>query len=187
MENIHDKDIKDWEYLTSNVFNDNEKIELAIDIFRKRIENRYFKAIDILLNGDNSSAFAIISLDCLLIETLQSFYDWLLESKGQSEILYKEFLTKSLFKSVFNDELAIKFYKNFRCWLLHQWEIFEKSLISNDQNKVIKLSTNWITVNYIKFHKLLLIEFKAYIGLLKDDSQITLRNNFMKKMNSIYS
>jgi hypothetical protein len=189
MENIHNKDIKDWGDLFGDVwqdFTEIQKLELAIDIFNKRITGRYLEPINILLKSGQNFAFAVISIDCLLIETLQSFYDWLPESNWRSRKLFNKFLTTSLFGSYFNNINAEVFYNNFRCWLLHQWEIFEKSLISEDQDEIIRNISDWLIVNYRKFHQLLLSEFADYLKRLYDPKEVDLRNNFIKKMAVIY-
>ena len=51
----------------------------AIDIFEDRVEGRFLKQIEILAGKNDGkirefSGFAIIALDCLLIETLRQFY-----------------------------------------------------------------------------------------------------------------
>ena len=50
--------------------------KVAVDIFEDRIEGRFLKQIEILANKSDRkirefSGFAIMALDCLLIETLQ--------------------------------------------------------------------------------------------------------------------
>ena len=51
----------------------------GIEIIKDRFESRYFKPIDQLLNSSDKKVkytcgFLVMSIDCLLIETLNQFY-----------------------------------------------------------------------------------------------------------------
>ena len=69
---------KDWLDLDLSK-NSNENWSKAIEIFQDRIEGRYFKQIEALDNNIDTSirlfsGFAIMSITCLLIETLEQFW-----------------------------------------------------------------------------------------------------------------
>lgn len=49
----------------------------GIDIFSSRLQKRYFDVIYSILNDVNSNGFAIMALECLLIETLYQFREGL--------------------------------------------------------------------------------------------------------------
>lgn len=59
---------------------------LAAKIFYDRIESRYLKPVRLIANDDKIgefSGFAILAIDCLIIETLNQFYNGLDETKGK--------------------------------------------------------------------------------------------------------
>ncbi len=119
--------------------------ETAIEIFEDRIKYRYLDAIGILQKDDNTHyqdhnqrrfGFAMMALDCLLIETLAQFYDGLKDSDEAKKLLglknsdfYVKFLTEKSFvlKSAFDRLKALAFYRSIRCGILHQAETKEDS------------------------------------------------------------
>lgn len=132
--------VMDWSSLNLGKGDDfgNEKDwETAIQIFEDRIKGRFIDAIEILKNEDNHSktrrfGFAIMSLICLLIETLAQFYEGEPSSQGISRGIYTNFLSfKSLvLKNLFeNHNNAVRFYETFHSGLLHHAETDKSSLI----------------------------------------------------------
>ncbi len=149
---------KDWTDLDLSK-NNIENWSKAIEIFKDRIEGRYFKQIEVLdENKDRNiglfSGFAIMSLTCLLIETIEQFWTGNIETSRKSKTGKKENrLTKLLsppknevsndaliffsffqrsenLKSFFDTiEKANIFYTKIRCGLLHQGQTKGKSLI----------------------------------------------------------
>jgi len=149
---------KDWTDLDLSK-NNLEDWKKAIEIFKDRIEGRYFKQIDVLdKNRDRSiglfSGFAIMSLTCLLIETIEQFWTGNIQSSrkgktGEMENCFTKlfnstkneisndaltffnfFQRSGNFKSFFDTpEKANIFYTKIRCGLLHQGQTKGKSLI----------------------------------------------------------
>ena len=93
----------------------------GIQIIRERFESRYFNPINQLLNSSDtkvkySCGFLIMSIDCLLIETLNQFYLGLYTSdekynRNNTDPLYKknrqafrDFFKHSTFFPDFKDE-----------------------------------------------------------------------------------
>lgn len=70
---------------------DEGKWETAINIFEDRIYGRYFKSINILLDNNDfdTTCFAIMAINCLLVETLYQFKEGL---KKQEEIIKQHML-----------------------------------------------------------------------------------------------
>ena len=68
------------------------------------------------------SGFLMMASGCLLIETMQSFYDGKQETKGESEKTFKNFFKRE--RAIFPDFLEHnhEFYVNVRCGILHQAE-----------------------------------------------------------------
>jgi len=128
--------------------------DIMIQIFKDRMEYRYFKALQALIEADEHQhtrrfGFPIVALDCLLLETLHQFYKGYRESKGNGKKLesqvrkigergsngqfFCEFLMQSsfVFKSHFESQTgaAIIFYQDIRCGLLHSGETLQSTLI----------------------------------------------------------
>lgn len=61
--------VDDWKGLA---FSSEVDWELAVDMFRDRLKTRYLDHIDLLISR-KTSGFAVLSLDCVLVETLQQF------------------------------------------------------------------------------------------------------------------
>lgn len=152
--NYHQKDWYDLNLSNNNMNNWN----IAILIFKDRIEGRYFKQIQALdENNDRKiglySGFAIMSLTSLLIETLEQFWNGNLQTSRKSKTLIKTKWWINIFKKkceISNDavtyfnffqrsdnlkfffdtkEKADVFYSKIRCGLLHQGQTKGKSLI----------------------------------------------------------
>ena len=98
---------KDWlvsEYPTHSAYGEKwteDDWQTAIDIFEDRLRGRYFNYIEVLLDfefkaKDYHAGFAITALDCLVVETLQQFYDGRDASQG-SEKSFEKFLTTTSF------------------------------------------------------------------------------------------
>ena len=71
--NLNDNDSSDWKN--------------AIAIFNARISSRYLEPVDLLIRDDENRrpidrryGFSILGIDCLLIETLQSFREGLTDT-----------------------------------------------------------------------------------------------------------
>ena len=145
--------------------------------------------------------FAMMALDCLLIETLAQFYDGLRDSDEAREALglnntdfYVKFLTaKSLIlKSAFDEPKALAFYRTIRCGILHQAETKNNSTIrflddENFSDKPFDLLGDGksLRIHWSKFHPLVTSEFDAYCAHLKADDVPDLRNKFKQKMDFI--
>lgn len=68
--------------------------------------------------------FTVLAIDCLLVETLGAFIAGLEQTDGKSQETFCTFLTtRKQFSAEFTtDDLAKKFYAQFRCGILHQAE-----------------------------------------------------------------
>jgi len=165
---------------------------LAISALDSRIRERYINPADFLVNAEQKTpaverrfGFAVLAIDCLLVETLGAFLDGLEETTGRSMNIFCKFLTsRPQFSKHFPQSLAEQFYKEFRCGVLHQAEVGGNSkvwsigpLVHKDGDSVI--------VNRNEFHACLKSAFAAYLEELRDPTNTQLRSNFRKKMNFI--
>jgi len=171
--------------------------QTAIDIFEDRLRGRYFKYIEVLLNFEYSiqdyhAGFVITALDCLIIETLQQFYDGRDSSQG-SEKSFERFLTTTSFQKNFGVDtsegsLADLFYDQIRCGILHQAEVKTDSKIVSSRARLIAREGKGVKVNRRKFHAQLLREFESYVKRLrkpKTKEDRGLREKFRQKMDYI--
>lgn len=171
--------------------------EQAIKIFQDRIHGRFLDTIMQLkqeCEGDSSlsKAFSIMAINCLLIETLQQFYDGLDNFEGKSRKKFKEFLANSQyfngkdsgqFRQSFNKTKAGTFYSNVRCGILHQAQTKGNTVLTYYNNCLIDdVSTPGVTKYDVKlFTEALIAEYEQYILVLRSNKDIRARENFCKK------
>lgn len=149
--------IQDWIDLVGGInenevkidYNSNTKWGLAFHFFEERIVTRYLKPINAILEiGDNlGEGFAVVNLQCSLIETIESFINgWTSEFQergivwknksstilnsdiGMTKDSEKNMKNRGVFYSFFKNRKNFKdldidgedFYKSIRCGLLHE-------------------------------------------------------------------
>lgn len=175
--------VEDWSNL--NFSNEQDWLK-AIDIFKDRIKGRFLDYIDII-EGYEFAGFAVMALDCLLIETLQQFFEGEEQTpERESKNYFINFLTGGTFKEYFTKDMAIMFYEQIRCGILHQAEIKENSRIRIDVPLVTLTSDRkGLIANRKLFHQQLISEFRRYVYLLRNPEEKELRENFVNKMNYI--
>jgi len=178
--------IKDWNEID---FSQETGWVKAINIFEDRIRGRFIDVID-TFSCRNGAGFAVMALDCLLIETLQQFREGKAETpSGKSGKYFRRFLTQTSFNEHFNDDLADLFYDQIRCGILHQAEVKKSSKVQtgDDVQLISKDETDGLIINRRKFHKMMERVIQEYIDALRknDPPDQTLRNNFRKKMDAI--
>lgn len=126
--NTH-KELKErWIAVKQNLFEDSDfGIEEVYSIYFERIENRYFKPIELLKIDDDSSdgyGFSMIAISCSLIEFLQSTIDGKFDEKS-----YKyEFVSKY---PLLVQRGVLKFYGKTEKNTDNQFVLFLKKLDSN--------------------------------------------------------
>lgn len=160
----------------------------AIDIFIDRIKSRYFYAIDKLMENKNGYemlkyGFAIVTLQCSLIDTLAKFRYG--AKKQKNEERFENFL-KEYFIFGYNAEiLARKFYKDIRCGLVHSGSTDNMSGLSCHLFELVTVLENGaISLDLIIMQNELNEYFKSYIKKLKNKEK-ELRKNFVYTMNEV--
>src|SRR5438067_3408767 len=165
----------------------------AVEILVSRIRDRYLGPIDFLIQSEEAKpaaqrpfGFTVLAIDCLLVETLEAFIEGLEDTDGQSKKVFRRFLrTRKQFAAEFtSDDIANRFYEQFRCGILHQAETGGDSKVWS-VGPLLRVEGNAITVNRNKFHDCLKTEFQTYLSELRDPQNSTLRGNLLKKMNFI--
>jgi hypothetical protein len=152
--------VDDWRA----AFQDEPDWERAIDIVKDRIEGRFIRWIDLLLPNE-FSGFAIIALDCLLLETLYGFLNG--ESTRDTKRAYCTILMKPPFS--FDEDLARSFYENVRNGIVHDTETRKGWLIRiTRRTRIVErdASGTWI-LDRTKFHTALKVAFENWIGELQ--------------------
>ena len=162
--------------------------QLAVDIFQDRIRERFLDPIGRIENCAYAG-FAVLALDCLLIEMLQQFRQGVNRTPaGQSKLFFVKFLTETAFGDCFDKRQAELFYRHIRCGILHQAEVrgSSKVLISEDIPLVdYSDDGKGLIVNRKAFHECLMREFRAYIDQLLDPANTELRGCFKRKMMAV--
>ncbi len=169
--------------------------EKMVKIFKDRIEGRFLKPIRLIAKDRDIgefSGFSILALDCLIIETLNQFYQGIDKTKRPHKNAFWNFFNNSeFFKDDFNEDKAFAFYDHVRCGILHQAQTKQKSVVRIDQKAMIQSVENDISIGLIvdraKFHEALEKEISSYMVKLKNDGveNSNLRGNFIKKMNLV--
>ena len=173
----------DWQNLKKNILsNPSEEnwIKAYEEFLMERLYTRYIHPLTILReNGENKGeGFSIVSIQCALIEFLASFrfglnYKFIRrgESLGEFEYnkskqIFVEFLTTApLFANIFSDKLALDFYENIRCALLHEamtkngWRIWAsgEEPIDPDSKIVYRDNLQLLIEGYLQWYKTELI------------------------------
>ncbi len=176
---------KDWHELT---FQSEDEWHRAIDIFLDRIRERFLNPID-MIETYEYAGFAVMALDCLLIEMLQQFRKGRYRTpSGQSKEFFVNFLTETSFGKFFDERKATLFYRQIRCGILHQAELRGSSKILIDSEvPLVQYAPDekGLIVNRKLFHEQLAKELYSYVDLLRVASNAEARENFLTKMKSI--
>lgn len=194
---------EDFQNLALSIDSKESVWKTAIDIFNARIEGRFFNQIRVLLgNGSNEiidmNGFAITALECLLIETLAQFFFGVNTSRNYSKAnssgrrtgrwnstdCYIDFLKGEL-PEIFSASLANDFYTLIRCGILHSAQTKPGSCLSCQTERTVWKENEMFFVSVVKLAEALYSYFDEYKKRLLDPLEQTLRENFIKKMNSI--
>jgi hypothetical protein len=189
---------RDWHVLSlENI--DSPDWNTAIKIFKDRMEGRLLKQIELLDKNPNRkigvfAGFAIMSLECLFIETLEQFYKGEIETgQGMSKKAFFIFFQRSpIFRRVFDtqDKAAI-FYRHIRCGLLHQAQTKKKSTIHIHPNEEM---LQWVNPQKIEeglkiqrklFHNEVVNIYNSYVEKLRDKRNLDMIRKFKRKMDYI--
>lgn len=200
------KTVCQWEDLEQTLKNENNTCwGRAFGFFEERMETRYLKPIEAILKirNNNGKGFAVVNLQCSLIETIESFIKGAISSNTgktiwknkEGDIIFRK--NEEIFKSFFGhnnlfESLNINskdFYVNVRCGLLHEtqtkngWEIRvgkegQKSIVG----KIIYREALHSDIKtLIEKYKLAIVEGAKFREIRKED----LRQNFRNKFNHL--
>ncbi len=189
-----------WQYLKKQLENDIENKDLwkeAYELFLERIDTRYLDYTKIInKHGKNEGeGFAIMTLYCSLIEFLETTYQGRnFKNKrkedlkkyeyglGVSKSLYISFLTKRK-PFLLDKKIAIKFYGNVRCGLLHEAQTTGGWKIRVDNPELITENKKGYILNHHIFKK----KISQYLILYKNNllNNTELKHAFIRKFDGI--
>lgn len=158
----------------------------AIQILRDRLEGRYFRFLHHLIE-DPHSGFIVLSVDCLLAETLAQFRAGFTSGDSRRGRFIKQFLAGPRFHHHFDEQARTRFYEDIRCGLLHQAEAKQMWLVRRNQPEMLqKVETeSGYIIDVQKFHAAVHDSFEDYCEELLDPSCVELRSNLWIKMDDI--
>lgn len=158
------------------------KLEKAEDrdtlgkFIKARFEERYFKPLE---DSQSKHGFTILAVACLVIETLESFYQGHADTRNMSKKMFSDFFKRETPLKVF-DSPGSWFFYDIRCGILHQgearngWRIWRKGPLLNTNNK---------TINATRFLQELKAAVAVYGNQLSSDDECW--RYFKKKMAAV--
>ena len=144
----------------------------------ERFNERYFRPIE---DSPSKHGFAMIAVACLVIETLESFYQGRADTRNASTQMFRDFFARDTDLKDFaggNDW----FYKDIRCGILHQsesrggWRVLRRGPLLDIPCKAINA-----TAVLRALHRAV----EQYAAQLQSDE--ILWKNFQKKMGAVCS
>jgi hypothetical protein len=147
----------------------------AVRVLKDRLNARFFDAAE-AIDQQDFAGFAVLALNCLLIETLQQSKEGVHETpRRRGEQYFVNFLTTAPFFPYFTKASAAKFYCHFRCGILHQAEIKASSKVRR-VGPLVAPTPDGATLRKA---------FAAYLRALRNRSDALLFQHFVNKMNHI--
>ena len=169
--------------------------QTAIDVVNTRLKSRYIDPIDELIKSENKLkasqrrfGFTILAIDLLLMETLQAFKEGLETTDRQSKQVFMRFLKNSPHFSRYFEtaEQREKFYREFRCGILHQAEIQSSALVWSF-GELYERADGMEVLNRNAVHEALRSDLNDYISQLQNPVSTELRQKMRKKMDFLVS
>lgn len=156
----------------------NDDRQTLAQFVRDRFYERYFRPIESTPKGAKHG-FMIMAVCCLVIETLESFYQGLGNTRNVSWRMFRDFFARGTSLNVFagNENW---FYNDIRCGILHQgearngWRIVRNGALLDVPNK---------RINATKFIQEMHRAVGAYTDELRHDD--ALWKAFKTKMNAV--
>jgi len=178
----------------------------AIEIVKNRFNERYFCPIDEMIMHERKEirtrvGFIIMSIDCLLIETLNQFLFGIEDTNKKyyhsnpdnnfkyDSQAFRDFFNYSTYFPVFKSTNGLSkiFYDEIRCGLLHQAQTKTNSLINIKNSDMVRPVDkqdfkNGIEINRNLFHYALENEYKKYFLDLENSESKNLEGDYLRDM-----
>jgi hypothetical protein len=139
----------------------------AINIVEDRIKGRWLDAVDLLL-GERYLGFAILALDCIVLESLWGFMNGKAVPKGHEQQVYREIFTSVRFGWTAGQ--TDSFRQFVRNGVIHDAETRKGWLIARASPSGVVPQTNpngGYKLNRTKFHHALTATFNDWIAKLR--------------------
>ena len=162
--------------------------------FKSRIEERFLHPIRELERYDKAEflpmrpGFAILALDCLLIDTIQSFREGRISTGEISPAAsFKNFMRGSLAFKSFTGRDRDDFYGYVRSGLLHNGETRRNWKVRIDTPALLvrNQATKSRTINRRLFHAGILCEYRRLCREIKSAQQMRVSASFVEWMQSV--
>jgi cation transport regulator ChaC len=164
----------------------------VIDAMRRRIQERFLIPIQELARFDEHDklpyrpGFAILALDCLLIDTIQSFREGRVSTGDVSPAhSFKTFLSAPRFSDFTKNERG-EFFQYVRNAILHNGETRKDWKIRIDTQRMLERddATKTRTINRQHFHAAVEEEFRRLCELL-ESGDAEARQQFLRRMDAM--
>jgi len=164
--------------------------DIVIQAFKRRLLERFFRPIEALQctsgNSRIRAGFSILALDCLLIDTLQSFREGRTTGRAETKASFESFLRSAPFAD-FNEDDRVRFYFDVRNGLLHAGETVDEWKVNKDQATLLnedQATRTRAIIDPDKFHAGVESEFERLLSDLRD-GPAAVREHFTRRMDTI--
>ena len=179
---------KTGSYLSSSItvgryreMEENRDVEGIIDFFGERIKERYITPFS---HKEIKNGFIMMASACLMIESLQSFWQGWKKSPNSSLAFCQFFSRNPRFDAIRG--LTDEFYANIRCGIMHQGETTAGWHIRRDKQELFDSKTK--TIDATIFLAEMENALNDYCNALRSDEwDSEVWNRFRKKMNNVCS
>ncbi len=168
----------------NDAFDGCEEWDTAINIVEDRIKGRWLDAADRLVDEENSG-FAILALDCIVLESLWGFINGKAVPKRQEQQVYQDILTSPRFG--LSADLSERFRELVRNGIMHDAETRNRWLVEKTVPQHVIAEKNKrgdYVLNRTKFHIALKAALGDWIKKLRD-GDAAMRNKMRKRMNEV--
>ena len=142
---------------------------------RQRFDERYFLPVD---GHSRTHGFASLAVACLMIETLESFYRGLGDTKHRSAEMFREHFKRGGRLGVLGED-SDWFYYDIRCGILHQGEVRDGWCVLRSGDLLDRKAK---TINATKVLRAVRAAVYDYSRILGDEPHWS---NFQKKMAAV--
>lgn len=160
----------------------------AAKIVRDRLDGRFLRYASNCLRSPYSG-FVVLSIDSLLLETLQQFREGETNGHAKSKQMVTRFLEGKRFQPDFDSKARDAYFSDIRCGLLHQAEAKKMWLIRRGRASLLEPSPDGqgYIIDVQMFHKAVRGSMNDYLRELLQPTSNELRTNLWTKMNHICS
>ena len=152
------------------------KVAIAAFIV-ERFDERYFNPV---MNSCSKHGFTMMAVGCLVIETLESFYQGLEDTRHKSREMFSAFFERETSLKQFRN--VATFYQDVRCGILHQAEVLGGWRITR-RNGAPLLDEDEKTINTELFIRGLRAAVLEYVLQLQADPELW--ENLKNKMKQV--